>query len=81
MKVGVFLPVSGRAASGVLMEAARRAEALGFASVWAADRIVTPWESLFPGECYCFNCADASAVEATHQVTPALARTVRPGSG
>src|SRR3989441_5156211 len=44
MKVGVFLPVSGRAASGVLMEAARRAEALGFASVWAADRIVTPWQ-------------------------------------
>lgn len=44
MKVGVFLPISGRAASGVLMEAARRAEALGFASVWAADRIVTPWK-------------------------------------
>jgi probable F420-dependent oxidoreductase len=44
MKFGVFLPISGRAASGVLMQAARRAEALGFASVWAADRIVTPWE-------------------------------------
>jgi probable F420-dependent oxidoreductase len=43
MKVGVFLPVSGRAASGVLMDAARRAESLGFDSVWAADRIVTPW--------------------------------------
>ena len=43
MKVGVFLPISGRAASGVLLEAAQRAEALGFDSVWAADRIVTPW--------------------------------------
>ena len=43
MKFGVFLPISGRAASGVLMEAARSAEALGYASVWAADRIVTPW--------------------------------------
>ncbi|MFQ5945283.1 MAG: LLM class F420-dependent oxidoreductase [Anaerolineae bacterium] len=44
MKFGFFLPISGRAASGVLMEAARRAEALGYDSVWAADRIVTPWE-------------------------------------
>ena len=44
MKVGVFLPVSGRAATGVLMDAARRLEALGYDSVWAADRIVTPWE-------------------------------------
>lgn len=44
MKFGVFLPISGRAASGALLAAARRAEALGFASVWAADRIVTPWE-------------------------------------
>ena len=44
MKLGVFLPVSGRAAAGVLLEAARQAEALGFDSVWAADRIVTPWE-------------------------------------
>jgi probable F420-dependent oxidoreductase len=43
VKVGVFLPVSGRAASGVLMQAARQAEALGLDSVWAADRIVTPW--------------------------------------
>ncbi len=48
MKFGVFLPVSGRAASGVLMDAARRAEALGFAAVWAADRIVTPWEIRTP---------------------------------
>src|SRR2546425_8530729 len=44
MKVGVFLPGTGRADRGVLMEAARRAEALGFASVWAADRIVTRWQ-------------------------------------
>jgi hypothetical protein len=43
MKFGVFLPISGRAASGVLMEAGRSAEALGYAAVWAADRIVTPW--------------------------------------
>ncbi len=43
MKFGVFLPISGRAAASVLAEAARRAEILGFDSVWAADRIVTPW--------------------------------------
>jgi probable F420-dependent oxidoreductase len=48
MRFGVFLPVSGRAASGVLLEAARRAEALGFDSVWTADRIVTPWEIRTP---------------------------------
>jgi len=52
MKVGVFLPISGRAASGVLMDAARRAEALGYDSVWAADRIVTPWEINTP---YAYN--------------------------
>jgi probable F420-dependent oxidoreductase len=43
VKLGVFLPISGRAAGAVLMEAAREAEALGYDSVWAADRIVTPW--------------------------------------
>jgi probable F420-dependent oxidoreductase len=48
VRVGVFLPVSGRAAAGVLGEAARRAEALGYDSVWAADRIVTPWEIATP---------------------------------
>lgn len=48
MNVGVFLPISGRAASGVLLDAARRAEALGYDSVWAADRIVTPWEIRTP---------------------------------
>ncbi|MBI3456382.1 MAG: TIGR03619 family F420-dependent LLM class oxidoreductase [Candidatus Rokubacteria bacterium] len=48
MKFGVFLPISGRAASGVLLDAARRAEALGYDSVWAADRIVTPWEIRTP---------------------------------
>ena len=50
MKIGVFLPISGRAASAVLTDAARRAEALGYDSVWAADRIVTPWEinTLYP---------------------------------
>lgn len=45
MKFGVFLPVSGRAASRkTLMEAARQAEALGYDSVWAADRVVMPWK-------------------------------------
>jgi len=45
MKVGVFLPVSGRAASrNTLMQAARQAEALGYDSVWAADRIIIPWQ-------------------------------------
>src|SRR5262245_31989945 len=43
MKLGVFLPISGRAASSVLADGAQRAEALGYDSVWAADRIVTPW--------------------------------------
>jgi probable F420-dependent oxidoreductase len=45
MKFGVFLPVSGRAASRkTLMEAAKQAETLGYDSVWSADRIVIPWE-------------------------------------
>jgi probable F420-dependent oxidoreductase len=45
MKFGIFLPISGRAAGpAVLMEAAQRAEALGYDSVWAADRIIIPWE-------------------------------------
>ena len=44
MKLGVFLPISGRAAAPVLMDAARRAEELGYDSIWAADRIVIPWE-------------------------------------
>jgi probable F420-dependent oxidoreductase len=45
MKLGVFLPVSGRAAvPEVLTEAAQQAETLGFDSVWAAERMVNPWE-------------------------------------
>ena len=51
MKFGVFLPVSGRAASRkTLMEAAQQAERLGFDSVWAADRLVIPWkiETTYP---------------------------------
>jgi probable F420-dependent oxidoreductase len=51
MDVGVFLPVSGRAASRkTLMQAAQRAEALGYDSVWAADRLVMPWkiETVYP---------------------------------
>lgn len=45
MKLGVFLPVSGRAAvPEVLTDAAQQAERLGFDSVWAAERLVNPWE-------------------------------------
>lgn len=45
MKFGVFLPVSGRAASRkTLMQAVRQAESLGYDSVWAADRIIIPWK-------------------------------------
>ena len=45
MKFGVFLPVSGRAASRTtLMQAAQQAESLGYDSVWSADRIIIPWE-------------------------------------
>ncbi len=45
MKLGVFLPVSGRAAvPEVLSDAARQAETLGYDSVWAAERMVNPWE-------------------------------------
>lgn len=44
MDLGIFLPVSGRAAGrDTLIDTARRAEAWGFASVWAADRVVLPW--------------------------------------
>lgn len=45
MDLGVFLPISGRAAGPeTLKEAACQAEALGFDSIWAADRIIIPWE-------------------------------------
>jgi len=45
MKLGVFLPVSGRAAvPEVLTDAAQQAERLGFDSVWAAERMVNPWD-------------------------------------
>jgi probable F420-dependent oxidoreductase len=44
MKIGVFLPISGRAATPeVLTDAAQTAESLGFDAVWSADRVVTPW--------------------------------------
>ena len=44
MKLGVFLPVSGKAAvPEVLTEAALQAERLNFDSVWAAERLVNPW--------------------------------------
>lgn len=51
MEFGVFLPISGRAAGReTLTEAAQQAEALGYSSVWAADRIVIPWKinTLYP---------------------------------
>lgn len=49
MKFGVFLPISGRAASrATMMEAARSAESLGYDSVWTADRIIIPWEIKTP---------------------------------
>jgi probable F420-dependent oxidoreductase len=45
MELGVFLPVSGSAAGPeVLTEAARQAEHLDYDSVWAAERLVNPWE-------------------------------------
>lgn len=49
MELGVFLPISGRAAGAeVLTEAAQQAERLGFDAVWSADRVVTPWEIRTP---------------------------------
>jgi len=57
MDLGVFLPVSGRAASrATLTESAQRAEELGFAAVWAADRVVMPWSIETP-----YPYADGSA--------------------
>ena len=51
MQLGVFLPVSGRAAvPEVLTDAAQQAETLGYSSVWAAERLVNPWnmETAYP---------------------------------
>jgi probable F420-dependent oxidoreductase len=45
MNFGVFMHVSGRAAGrDTMMQSARRAEEFGFEAVWAADRIIIPWE-------------------------------------
>ena len=45
MDYGVFLPVSGAAATRAgLKHAAETAERLGFTTVWAADRIIIPWK-------------------------------------
>lgn len=45
MDFGVFLPVSGAASTRAgLRHAAETAERLGFSTVWAADRIIIPWE-------------------------------------
>ncbi len=58
MKLGIFLPISGRSATrATLMEAARQAEAWGYDSVWTADRIFIPWEIRTP---YPYNYADGS---------------------
>jgi probable F420-dependent oxidoreductase len=44
MDFGVFLPISGAAATrDGLKHAAATAERLGFSTVWAADRIIIPW--------------------------------------
>jgi probable F420-dependent oxidoreductase len=44
LQLGVFLPISGRAAGpDVLTDAARSAERQGWDAVWSADRVVTPW--------------------------------------
>ncbi len=45
----MFLPISGRAAGPTtLLEAAHRAEALGYSSVWTPDRIIIPWKIKTP---------------------------------
>jgi probable F420-dependent oxidoreductase len=45
VKIGIFLPISGRAATAeTLTQAAQQAENLGYASVWTADRVVIPWK-------------------------------------
>src|SRR5262245_65299417 len=45
MKIGVVLPIYGRAASQqTVMQAAHQPEALGYDSVWSADKIIIPWE-------------------------------------
>lgn len=45
MKLGVFLPISGRASGPeTLTQAAQSAEQQGFDSIWSADRVVTPWQ-------------------------------------
>lgn len=45
MDYGVFLPVSGAACTRAgLRHAAETAERLGFSTVWAADRIIIPWD-------------------------------------
>ncbi len=44
MDFGVFLPVSGAACTRAgLRHAAEMSERLGFSTVWAADRIIIPW--------------------------------------
>jgi probable F420-dependent oxidoreductase len=49
MEIGVFLPISGRAASAeVLIDAATSAEAQGYEAVWSAERIVQPLDIKTP---------------------------------
>jgi len=45
MKIGVFLPISGRAAGPeTLSEASVAMEEWGYDSLWAADRLIIPWK-------------------------------------
>ncbi|MDQ6772187.1 MAG: LLM class flavin-dependent oxidoreductase, partial [Candidatus Dormibacteraeota bacterium] len=49
MELGIFLPISGRAAGPeTLTAAAEQAERCGFGAVWSAERIVQPWEIRTP---------------------------------
>ncbi len=49
MELGVFLPISGRAAGPqTLTAAAEQAEELGFDAVWSAERVVQPLEIRTP---------------------------------
>lgn len=70
MELGVFLPVSGRAAGPeVLTEAARTAEAQGFDAVWSAERIVQPVEVRTP---YPYDAAGTFIVPADRPFLDAL---------
>src|SRR5204862_2409498 len=49
VRYGIHLPQFGRAASAdAITQAARHAEALGFADVWVSDHVVQPAEQDYP---------------------------------